>query len=584
MDIIEHYIKNSSLVDIPDRKIDLLSEGGGIGSLGDLFTIDSKRDNKNTFLDKADKNDIRSNTNSHLPIKDKKLWKQMRDELVKANSADELVGWTGTDGKLSQLLGVTMSKIGKAYNGLSPVKGAVKPSGEDWEAMIAVALAFAKNKNADLSSGEYADEWKRINDKGFWGSPGLRSQAESLGDSFKSKGITSLQQIGGGKDTDSVSAEWKQAFDDAGRKDKPSRTPKTDVIGGGKKISLKMEGGSQIMSSKRVETFTTLEVAFKKFGGNQSSELKKVFDTLRSGILDTSKSGYKGPIDAFKKKVKKLKDDGSAKSLKELEEMKDQIQNVDDAEKAGNVISLNLNLAFQSNPKLKQEFVFEAATGDVKFGTTSDSRADTIVEFNPKSGKITDFYDIESKIADLTSKCHFYASFKTGSKSTPYIACRGNIMSSSEKAEKAAKSVIKRELDKLQEGKKDIEYLPTFSTIMREAFNNIDNGNKILNEHFHGLSEVELFNSMKSLMTEGFFDSVSKKSSELIKKGINLTKGGLKKIKDSTLIALEKAWKWVTSAINYAFEYILKQGDRAIRLLLKFFGVEVNKVDFSSNI
>ena len=50
--------------------------------------------------------------------------------------------------------------------------------------------------------------------------------------------------------------------------------------------------------------------------------------------------------------------------------------------------------------------------GDVKFGTTSDSRADTIVEFNPKSGKITDFYDIENKIADLTSKCHFYASFK----------------------------------------------------------------------------------------------------------------------------------------------------------------------------
>ena len=103
-----------------------------------------------------------------------------------------------------------------------------------------------------------------------------------------------------------------------------------------------------------------MRLHFKKFGGNQSNELKKVFDTLRSGILDTSKSGYKGTIDAFKKKVKKLKDDGSAKSLKELEEMKDQIQNVDDAEKAGNVISLNLNLAFQSNPKLKQEFVFEA--------------------------------------------------------------------------------------------------------------------------------------------------------------------------------------------------------------------------------
>ena len=72
------------------------------------------------------------------------------------------------------------------------------------------------------------------------GFSGLRSQAESLGDSFKSKGITSLQQIGGGKDTDSVSAEWKQAFEDAGRKDNvASRTPKTDVIGGGEENFFK---------------------------------------------------------------------------------------------------------------------------------------------------------------------------------------------------------------------------------------------------------------------------------------------------------------------------------------------------------
>ena len=66
-----------------------------------------------------------------------------------------------------------------------------------------------------------------------------------------------------------------RAFEDEYRKDKPK--PKTDVIGGGKKISLKMEGGSQIMSSKRVETFTTLEVAFKKFGGNQSNLNSKSF-------------------------------------------------------------------------------------------------------------------------------------------------------------------------------------------------------------------------------------------------------------------------------------------------------------------
>ena len=584
MDVIEHYIKNSSLVEIPVDFRDILNEGGGISKLSALFTIDSKRDNKNTFLDRGDADDIRSNTNAHLPIKDKKLWKQMRAELVDAKSEDELDGWTDTGGKLSQLLGVTMSNIGKAYNGLSPVKGANKPSGEDWEAMIAVALAFKKNKNADLASGEYADEWKRINDKGFWGSVGLRQQAEGLADAFHAIGVTDLKQIGGGKGTDPVSAEWKQAFADAGRKDKPSKTPKTDVVGGKKRISLKMEGGSQIMSSKRVETFTTLEVAFRKFGGEQSSELKKVFNTLKSGILDTSKSGYKGPIDAFKKRVKKLKDDGSPKALKELEEIQDQIKNVDDAEKAGNVISLNLNLAFMQSPKLKEEFVFEAATGDVKFGSSSDSRADTIVEFNPKSGKVTDHYDIKSKIGDLTSKCHFYASFKTGSGSTAYIACRGNIMSSAEKASKAAESQVKRELAKIAEGRSDVDYLPTFSTIMKEAFNRMDGGDKILNEHFHNFNDVELFNSMKYLMTEGFLGDLAKGTKDLFNKGVDKVKGGFKKLKKSTIEALQKAWEWVSSTIKYAFDFILAQGAKAIRLLLKFFGVKVDKVDFSSTI
>jgi len=145
------------------------------------------------------------------------------------------------------------------------------------------------------------------------------------------------------------------SFTDAGKKDKPSKTPKTDVKGDrGQRISLKKKGGSQIMSAKRIEAFATLEVAFQKFGENESSELKKVFNTLKTGVLDTSKSGYKGTIDTFKDKVKKLKDDGSPQALKELEAMQNQIKDVEDATQAGNVITLNLNQEFSSNPKLKE--------------------------------------------------------------------------------------------------------------------------------------------------------------------------------------------------------------------------------------
>ena len=74
---------------------DILNEGGGISKLSALFTIDSKRDNKNTFLDRGDADDIRSNTNAHLPIKDKKLWKQMRAELVDATARKPCRGVLG---------------------------------------------------------------------------------------------------------------------------------------------------------------------------------------------------------------------------------------------------------------------------------------------------------------------------------------------------------------------------------------------------------------------------------------------------------------------------------------------------------
>ena len=86
MDIIEHYIKNSSLVEIPTEFAELLNEAsdknGGLGGLATLFTIDSHRDNKKMFISKVDSNDLRDNKNKKLKIKDKKLWKQMKALMI----------------------------------------------------------------------------------------------------------------------------------------------------------------------------------------------------------------------------------------------------------------------------------------------------------------------------------------------------------------------------------------------------------------------------------------------------------------------------------------------------------------------
>ena len=53
-------------------------------------------------------------------------------------------------------------------------------------------------------------------------------------------------------------------------------TPKTDVIGGDFKISLKKVGGSQVMSSKEQESFATFEAAMLLYGEEYPGEVNSI--------------------------------------------------------------------------------------------------------------------------------------------------------------------------------------------------------------------------------------------------------------------------------------------------------------------
>lgn len=570
MDVIEHYFKNHIFEEYTDSHLLLEAKLGGIPTLDTLFTIDSKRNNKKTFIALVDKNELVDHTNKILKIKNKKLWDQMKAELQAAGSKQDLDGWGGKKGKINQLFGVTLGSIGKAYNNLSTVKGGKKVTGEDWESMITVALALQRKPRSDLAKGEYAAEWKRVTTKGFWGSKDLREVAFALANSFRTNGINELKQIGSGTGGAAVSSEWSDIFAKVGR-DRANKTPKTDVLGGGgKRISLKKKGGSQLMSAKRVEAYATLEVAFQKFATEHSAELKTVFNTLKTGVLDTAESGYKGPIDAFKKRVKDLEEDDSEDAKKELESLQDQIENIDQAEKDGAIITTNLNQEFKNNKALKQEFVFEAATGAVKFGDSSESRADTLVEFDPGSKKITQNFSIKksSDVSDLASKTHFYASFKTSSGATPYIALRGNVRDSEGSVEASVERLLKEGgIDKvLKESNGNV--IPTFSTIMREAFNIHEGGKMLLCENFEQLNEWEWLDKLKSAASTGFEN----------------VKGGFKKLKDKAVETLSNIWTWVKESVTKAFNWIIKQGKKAMGFLLKFFGITVDKVKFTSEI
>ena len=116
-----------------------------------------------------------------------------------------------------------------------------------------------------------------------------------------------------------------------------------------------------------------------------------------------------------------------------------------------------------------------------------------MVEFDPDKGTITTDWSIETPkdIASIMSKYKFYMSFKSSRGSTPYMSLRGNLTSP-----KAALAFTKKILQKEQ-----VEYTeecPTFSAIMKEAFNQNLYGRTLMLEEYENLNEFQLFQRIKS--------------------------------------------------------------------------------------
>ena len=284
MDIVEHYIKN---IDTSFEVDDILCEL----ALHDLF----KRDNKQRFIDKVDGNEVLDDKNNPLKIKSgtTALWKDMKKQLLSATDKDGIADWGGRgETKIKQLFGVPISKIGKSQNDMSGGASSGNPSGEDWEAMIAIGLATIEKKDP---SKEVPDEWSRIERKGFWDSEFNRDIAEKIASAFKKNGYAPISQTGSGKGGVGVSSEWGEIFKEYGS-GSMNKTPKTDLKGGSKKISLKKAGGSQAMSAKQAEAASTFGAAVSMYGKNYPSSVNKILDSFKSSILDLSESGYRGSI------------------------------------------------------------------------------------------------------------------------------------------------------------------------------------------------------------------------------------------------------------------------------------------------
>ena len=390
-----------------------------------------KRRNKETFLDKASEGELLSMKGEKLPIKDKEIWKTVKSDIENATDASELP--SDFTNRLKKAIS-PMSQIDKIANGMSTKTGK-DPSGEDWEAGITVALDKLSGRNFMDSP-----EWERFGK--YWGD--WEEQAMRTAQAFKKElKIDQLKQTGSGRAT--LSKNWKGT----------NKTPKTDLIGGKHRISLKKAGGSQLMSAGKDESISTVEAAMASYG--VSGKGKKEFNQL---------------LKSFEENLIKMSEKGQMSQLRKNPKFAKEVE-IADAKTAQ--INEDIEKYINNSMGFKSHFCWEAATGHAKFGQDTWPTATLIITFKEAGGidhsLVLDTPDKAGKV--LAKGNNFYASFKSSGSSPPYLSLR-------------TKHVPKSKLLD--------DYIPTFGEIIAEE---TVNSGLYLTEDLMQLDEIQMLNKLK---------------------------------------------------------------------------------------
>ena len=474
----------------------LINEGGMKPSGEDLF----KRNNKNGFITKAQSGELVDIDGNTLTVKNK----DALNDLIK------LISDVDDNGDLDKswrdlhksALGVIHSRVDKIGNGFSTVSGK-NPTGEDWESIIAVAVNKIQNRKWNVGP-----EWERA--EKFWAD--WETQGMSLGQEFVTKlKVKKLEQLGAS--TLPISKDWKGT----------NKTPKTDLIDGKRKISLKKAGGSQLLSAGKMEAISTIEAAMKMYSMDPKGKAKvlSLISDLENKMVKLTEKGTVGSIEKLR----------GQESLSSKDSAK--IAELDQGQEYAKELSNKIHDLFNEDELMKQYFCWEAATGITKFGAKSEGVANVIVTFK-ETGTITDILKLDSPTsagAVLASGNDFYISFKSSSGSPPYLALRSK--------------KIKMKAEDTQS---------TFAQIIQEECSKEDIGLEMLSE-----SRLEQLDEFKT------FKRIASKTKDI---GSAAIRNAAKKIMDAILKRLKAA-----------FVFIKRQGAKMINAMLTFFGFDIQRVN-----
>lgn len=247
----------------------------------------------------------------------------------------------------------------------------VKVSGQDAETLAVVLW------NASL---EYEEVPRKLSKY-----ESVFKELQTYSDQYNTK----IEKYSGRKE-----ATTKFWLDETG-KDKDE--PKTDLLSIDQKLKLSAKKGpAQLMSAVRDESKATVLAAAKTVGLDKKIQ-KSILDALSQMAVNT-KTDKLNTAELRKSDPKKLKSEINKNAKKIL----------DAATIANAKLQQELDKAFTANPEFKKAFVYEAMTGEQKFGKKSPAEANYVIAFNNDftQVKIEDISKLSSpmvaKVADLT--------------------------------------------------------------------------------------------------------------------------------------------------------------------------------------
>jgi hypothetical protein len=231
------------------------------------------------------------------------------------------------------------------------------------------------------------------------GGPKFKSKLIKNSDKVGKKIITSLRLSGKGsfpKNSYPATKEWNTYFGPKGAKGS-TLTPKTDLLVGKKRISLKT-GDAQLMSGGPPEARATFYSAAKKSNTLKLKLIKdlgKHMDNLLP-TTDLSKIGVKGSKTDLEK----------AGKFAEVEILK----KADDAHQA---FKKDLRDAFGKSPAFAQAFTFEAMTGETKFGNNTGTAEFFLVTDYEGNAKLHNAFKDKSYVKKIASQVKPDVKFKS---------------------------------------------------------------------------------------------------------------------------------------------------------------------------